>query len=276
MKDPLDQIRDALRGRYDVERLLGKGGMATVFLGVDRSSNAQVALKVLSLGVATRIMKERFHRELGVGTKLAHPHIVPIVDGGEIDGLPFLVMPYLSEGSLHQRLAGARLEIGEALQIGREIGDALAYAHELGIIHRDIKPDNVLFSEGRALVSDFGVAVAISASLDDRLTVPGEVLGTPTYMSPEQAIGRYQLDARTDQYSLACVICEMLTGEPPFRPANPEAIIVRRFTDDAPDMCALRPDVGRSVADALRTALEWKPDRRFGSIAEFRDALITD
>ena len=276
MKGSLDHVRLALNDRYEVERVLGQGGMATVYLGVDRSSNAQVALKVLGRGVATRILKERFHRELELGTRITHPHIVPVVDKGEIDGLPFLAMPYLSEGTLHARLAGGKLAVGEAVRIGRELAGALAYAHDLDIIHRDIKPDNVLFSEGQALVSDFGVAVAISESLDDRLTVPGEVLGTPTYMSPEQATGRFRLDAKTDQYSLACVVCEMLTGEPPFRHANPEAVIVRRLADESPDVCAIRPDVPRHVAEALRRALEWKTDRRFASIAEFGEALAVE
>jgi serine/threonine-protein kinase len=273
VKQLIDRIRQGLADRYDVERTLGKGGMATVFLAVDRTTGDHVALKVLAEAVASRIMRERFHREVAVGEKLVHPHIVPIVDGGEVEGLPFLVMPYFP-ASLRLRLdEEGRLNVAEAVEIGRQLAGALGWAHGRGIIHRDIKPDNVLFSDGRAMVADFGVAVAIKASMDDRLTIPGEILGTPTYMSPEQAMARYQLDARSDIYSLACVIYEALTGSPPFTPSRPGTIIVRKLTDPAPSIRDVRSEVSLEVAAALRKALEWKPQDRFATAEEFAAAL---
>lgn len=273
MAELIDRIRTALADRYEVERTVGKGGMATVFLAVDRKTGDQVALKVLAEGVASRIMRERFHREVAVGVKLVHPHIVPIVDGGEVEGLPFLVMPYFP-ASLRQRLdEEGRLSVAEAVEMGRQLAGALGWAHGRGIIHRDLKPDNVLFADGRAMVADFGVAVAIKASMDDRLTIPGEILGTPTYMSPEQAMARYQLDGRSDIYSLACVIYETLTGSPPFTPSSPGTIIVRTLTDPAPAIRDVRSEVSSEVAAALRKALEWKPQDRFATAEEFAEAL---
>ena len=248
--------------------------MATVFLAVDLETNDEVALKVLSEGLASRIMRERFHREVGVGEKLVHSHIVPIFDGGEVDDRPFLVMPYLPGPSLRERLdAEGRLEVEEALEIGRQLADALAFAHDRGIIHRDVKPDNVLFSDGRAMMMDFGVAVAIKESMDDRLTMPGEVLGTPTYMSPEQAMARYQLDNGTDIYSLACVVYEALTGQPPFVPADPQTIIVRRLADPAPAVRDARSEVSPEIEAALCKALAWKREDRFATAGEFGAAL---
>ena len=274
MRKLIDRIRQGLADRYDVERLLGKGGMATVFLAVDRKTGDQVALKVLAQGVASRIMRERFHREMGVGGKLVHPHIVPIFDGGEVEDLPFLVMPYLSGDSLRRRLdREGQLDVGEAVTIGWQLADALACAHGYGIIHRDIKPDNVLFGGGRPMIADFGVAVAIKESIDERLTTPGEILGTPTYMSPEQAMARFHLDARTDIYSLACVIYEMLAGAPPFIPSSPRTIIVRRLADPVPAIRDVRDEVTAEVERALATALEWKPEDRFSTAEEFGMAL---
>ena len=273
MAELIDRMRTALAGRYEVERTVGKGGMATVFLAVDRTTGDRVALKVLAEAVASRIMRERFHREVDVGGKLVHPHIVPISDGGEVEGLPFLVMPYL-QGSLRLRLdEEGRLSVAEAVEMGRQLADALGWAHGRGILHRDMKPDNVLFADGRAMVADFGVAVAIKASMDDRLTIPGEILGTPTYMSPEQAMARYQLDARSDIYSLACVIYEALTGSPPFTPSSPGTIIVRKLADPAPAIRDVRSEVSSEVAAALGKALEWKPQDRFATAEEFGEAL---
>ena len=273
-RELIDVVRDGLADRYRVERVLGKGGMATVFLAADVSTNEHIALKILKRSVATRIMRERFQREVTVGGSLEHPNIVPIFSGGEVEDVPFLIMPYLPGDSLRQRLEkSGKLDIAEAVTIGRQIADALVCAHDRGIIHRDIKPDNILFSDGRAMVTDFGVAVAIKASMDDRLTAPGEVLGTPTYMSPEQAMGRYQLDARSDIYSLGCVIYEMLIGEAPFRPSHPDAVIVRRLADEAPNACRRRAEVPRRIDAAVYRALAWRPDERFATAKKFRDEL---
>jgi len=273
-RELIDVVRDGLADRYRVERVLGKGGMATVFLAADVSTNEQIALKVLNRSVATRIMRERFQREVTVSGRLEHANIVPISSGGEVEDMPFLVMPYLPGDSLRQRLEKTnRLGVAEAVAIGRQIADALVCAHDRGILHRDIKPDNILFSDGRAMVTDFGVAVAIKASIDDRLTAPGEVLGTPTYMSPEQAMGRYQLDARTDIYSLGCVIYEMLIGEAPFCPSHPDAIIVRRLSDEAPSARGQRAEVPRHIDAAVCKALAWRPDERFATAEKFRDEL---
>ena len=270
----IDVVRFGLAERYRVERFLGKGGMATVFLAEDVSTGDQVALKVLNRSLATRIMRERFEREVAVGCSLGHPNIVPTSSGGEVADMPFLVMPYLPGDSLRQRLEKTeRLDVTEAVAIGREIAEALVCAHGAGIIHRDIKPDNILFSNGHAMVTDFGVAVAIKASMDDRLTTPGEVLGTPTYMSPEQAMGRFRLDARTDIYSLGCVIYEMLIGTPPFRPSHPDAVIVRRLDDPAPSASEQRPEIPKRIEAAVRKALEWKPEERFATAEELRDEL---
>ncbi len=245
-----------------------------MFLAEDVSTGDQVALKVLNRSLATRIMRERFQREVAVGCSFEHPNIVPTFSGGEVENMPFLIMPYLPGDSLRQRLEKTeRLDVTEAVAIGREIADALVCAHGSGIIHRDIKPDNILFSGGHAMVTDFGVAVAIKASMDDRLTTPGEVLGTPPYMSPEQAMGRYQLDARTDIYSLGCVIYEMLIGVPPFRPSHPDSIIVRRLNDPAPRACEQRPEIPKRIEVAVRKALEWKPEERFATAEELRDEL---
>ena len=274
-RELIDVVRDGLADRYRVERVIGQGGMANVFLAEDLSNRDQVALKVLNRSVSSRIMRERFEREVLVGVRLEHPNIVPIIAEGEVDGMPFLVMPYLPGDSLRQRLEkSGRLEVREAVEIGCEIADALVYAHSRGLIHRDIKPDNILFSDGRAMVTDFGVAVAIKASMDDRLTAPGEVLGTPTYMSPEQAMGRFQLDASTDIYSLGCVIYEMLIGSPPFRPAYPDAIIVRRLADEPPKAADFRPEVPTPIEAALCKSLGWKPAERFETAEQFRDELF--
>ncbi len=199
---------------------------------------------------------------------------MPILDSGEAEGFVYYVMPYVEGESLRERLRReGRLPVGDALRIIREAAAGLAWAHGYGIIHRDIKPENILLQEGRALVADFGIAVALTAALDERLTRPGETLGTPLYMSPEQAMGRRRLDHRSDIYSLACVLYELLAGDPPFRPRRDAAVIVRGINDPLPRVGDARPDVPRDVDRALARALAWRPLQRFDSVTEFIEAL---
>src|SRR5436189_4477597 len=216
MIDVLDSLRASLAPHYDVEREIGAGGMARVFLAVEQHPHRRVAIKVLDPEVSTRLLRERFIREVDLSSNLSHPHIVPIFSAGEVDGLFYYVMPYVEGESLRHRLVRERkLPLAAALHITRDVADALAFAHAQGIIHRDIKPENILLSGDHAIVADFGIARAISAAGVLTLTGAGQPIGSPGYMSPEQAVGSAQLDARTDVYSLACVLFEMLAGEPP-------------------------------------------------------------
>src|SRR6266536_1352145 len=216
MLDVLDSLRDSLAPRYDVEREIGAGGMARVFLAVEQHPHRRVAIKVLDPEVSTRLLRERFIREVDLSSNLSHPHIVPIFSAGEVDGLFYYVMPYVEGESLRHRLLRERkLPLETALHIARDVADALAFAHGQGIIHRDIKPENILLSGDHAIVADFGIARAISAAGALTLTQTGQSIGSPGYMSPEQAMGSAQLDARTDIYSLAAVLFEMLASEPP-------------------------------------------------------------
>lgn len=274
MKRPrISDVQQVLAGRFRLQRELGHGAVSTVFLAEDLTAGGRVAVKVLGRGVASRIMRERFHREMEIGSRLRHPNIVPITDGGEVADLPFLVMPYLEEGSLRARIARGPLSCADAVTVGSEVAEALAYAHAQDVLHRDIKPDNILFDEGRAVVGDFGVALAIKASLDDRLTMPGQLLGTPTYMSPEQAMRRFKLDGRTDLYALACVLYETLVGVPPFVPSHPDAVSVRRSADPLPPIAERRSDVPAALGAVIERGLAWEPADRFATVEEFRSEL---
>src|SRR6266567_695350 len=216
MIDVLDTLRASLAPHYDVEREIGAGGMARVFLAVEQHPHRRVAIKVLDPEVSTRLLRERFIREVDLSSNLSHPHIVPIFSAGEVDGLFYYVMPYVEGESLRHRLLRDRqLPLETALHIARDVADALAFAHGQGIIHRDIKPENILLSGEHAIVADFGIARAISAAGSLTLTQAGQQIGSPGYMSPEQAMALGNLDARTDLYSLGCVLFEMLAGEPP-------------------------------------------------------------
>src|SRR5438094_2351285 len=274
MLDVLDSLREALAPRYDVEREIGAGGMARVFLAVEQHPHRRVAIKVLDPEVSTRLLRERFIREVDLSSNLSHPHIVPIFSAGEVDGLFYYVMPYVEGESLrHRLLRERRLPLEAALQIACDAADALAFAHAQGIIHRDIKPENILLSSNHAIVADFGIARAISAAGSLTLTQAGQPIGSPGYMSPEQAMALGDLDARTDIYSLGCVLFEMLAGEPPAPSMTERRVHNWTALQTAPAMQRAGPDVARAVKHAISRTLAPFPDDRFATATEFAAAL---
>jgi len=274
--DQLERLRTALAARYAVERELGRGGMATVYLADDLKHGRKVAIKVLRPELSSTLGPDRFTREIQVAAALNHPHILPLYDSGELDQLLYYVMPYVRGESLRQKLGReTQLPIDEAIGIVRQVASALDYAHVHGLIHRDIKPENILLHEGEAMVTDFGIALAAGAAPSDRLTGTGLMLGTPAYMSPEQAAGERTLGAASDVYSLGCVLYEMLAGEPPYTGATAQAVIAKRFTDSVPAVRGLRPTVPVAVEQALMKALARVPADRFASAGVFADALTT-
>ncbi|HYU36510.1 MAG TPA: protein kinase [Gemmatimonadales bacterium] len=272
-----ERLAEALADRYRLERPLGQGGMATVHLALDLKHHRKVAVKVLRSDFGTAVGAERFLREIEIAAALNHPHILAVHDSGEAAGLLYYVTPYVEGKTLRDRLQrDTRLPLDEALQIVREVADALEYAHQRGVVHRDIKPENILFQSGHAVVADFGIARAISAAGETRsraLTQPGAVIGTPDYMSPEQASGERELDGRSDQYALACVLYEMLAGQPPFTGPTMESILLRHLTVAAPRITDFQPDVPKPVAAALTRALAKAPAERFSGMAAFVEAI---
>jgi len=265
----------ALQDRYTLERELGRGGMATVFLARDLKHDRLVALKVLHPELAAALGPERFLREIKVAARLNHPHIVPLHDSGQAGNLLYYVMPYVEGESLRQRLSREKqLPVEDALQIARNVAGALDYAHRHGVVHRDIKPENVMLHEGEALVTDFGIAKAISVAGGESLTQTGVAVGTPTYMSPEQAAGEAEPDGRSDVYSLGCMLYEMLGGGPPFTGPTPQSVIARRFTEPAPSVRAARPTVPDAVEQAVAKALARVPADRFATAAQFAQAIV--
>jgi serine/threonine protein kinase len=270
----LERLAAALAGRYTIERELGRGGMATVYLADDLKHHRKVAIKVLRAELGTVLGPERFSREIRTVAGLNHPHILPLYDSGEADGLLFYVMPWVRGVSLRQRLTRERqLPIEEAIRMVRQVASALDHAHAHGLIHRDIKPENILLHEGEAMVTDFGIALAAGAAPGERLTDTGLMVGTPEYMSPEQAAGDRVLDARSDVYSLGCVLYELLAGEPPYLGATAQAVIAKRFTDPVPRVRRLRAAVPPAVEQALTQALARVPADRFASAEAFANAL---
>ena len=270
----VDRLQAGLGDRYTIERELGRGGMATVHLAHDRKHKRQVAIKVLRPEVAAAIGAQRFLREIEIAAQLIHPHILPLHDSGEASGFLYYVMPYLQGGSLRVRLERERqLPLDEALHIAREVADALAHAHGQGIIHRDIKPENILFEAGHAVVGDFGIARAITAAGGDMLTASGIAVGTPAYMSPEQAVGSVDLDGRSDVYSLACVLYETLAGVPPFGGATAQAAVAGHLTGTVRPLGEFRRDITPTVTQTIGRALAKDPNDRFGGATEFRDAM---
>jgi serine/threonine protein kinase/Tfp pilus assembly protein PilF len=274
-----EHLGSALAGRYSIDRELGHGGMATVYLADDLKHRRKVAIKVLRPEVSAVLGSERFGREIRIIAGLNHPHILPLYDSGA-DPLLWFTMPYVRE-SLRQRLLRERqLPVEDAIRIVRQVGSALHHAHERGLIHRDIKPENILLHEGEAMVADFGIALAIASGDDrngerdaERLSQTGIILGTPHYMSPEQSAGERALDARSDVYSLACVLFELLAGEPPYTGSTAQVVIAKRFTDPVPRVRRLRATVSPAVDQAITKALSTSPADRFPSAAAFIEAL---
>jgi serine/threonine-protein kinase len=272
--DPLLSLTDALKDRYDVERELGAGGMATVYLARDIKHNRRVALKVLRPDLGAVLGVERFLSEIQVTANLQHPNLLPLFDSGEANGLLFYVMPFVEGESLRSRLDREKqLPINDALHIATAVASALEYAHARGVIHRDLKPENILMQSGEPVIADFGIALAVSNAGGGRITQTGISLGTPQYMSPEQATGDRGIDGRTDIYSLGAVTYEMLAGEPPHLGTNAQAIIARVLTEKPTGLRVTRPNVAEHVEAAVLRALEKLPADRWATAREFADAL---
>jgi TolB-like protein/Flp pilus assembly protein TadD len=275
MPDLLTQLKTGLADRYRIEREIGRGGMATVFLAEDLKHDRAVALKVLHPHLAASLGPERFLREIKVAARLNHPHIVPLHDSGQVGELLYYVMPFVDGESLRDRMNRVRqMPVDEALEIARDVAAALDYAHRQQVIHRDIKPENVMLHEGEALVTDFGIAKAVTVAASDNLTQTGTAVGTPAYMSPEQAAGESEPDGRSDVYSLGCVLYEMLAGSPPFTGPTAQAVITRRFTEPVPSIRAVRPTLAEAVEQVVTKALARSPADRYASAAQLAQALI--
>ncbi len=265
MTDITARLSTALADRYRIERELGRGGMATVYLAHDLKHDREVALKVLNPELGMDIGVERFAREIKLVASLTHPHILPLFDSGDADGYLYFVMPAMKGDSLRDRLKKEhQLSVDEAVQIAREVADALDYAHKNDIVHRDIKPENVMLHGGHAVVADFGIGKAIATvAHTGAITQAGLTVGTPAYMSPEQAAGDNEIDGRSDLYSLGCMLYEMLTGEPPFTGPTGQSIIAKRITEAPPDVTAVRPSVPSSISRTLKKLLATRATDRY-------------
>jgi serine/threonine protein kinase/Tfp pilus assembly protein PilF len=276
MSTPAERLSAALSDRYRLERELGQGGMATVYLANDLRHDRDVALKVLRPELAAMLGRERFLAEIRLTAKLDHPHILTLIDSGESDGFLWYVLPFIRGESLRQRLERERqLRLDEALAIARDVASALDHAHRHGVIHRDVKPENILLHEGEAMLADFGIALAVRQAGGERLTGTGLSVGTPQYMSPEQAAADRQLNARSDVYSLGAVLYEMLAGEPPFTGATGQAVIAKLMTTIPPPLAVLRSAIPPSVSQAVVRALAKVPADRFATAADFAAALTS-
>ena len=268
------RLAAALAGRYRIERELGRGGMATVYLAHDLKHDRPVALKVLRPEIAASLGAERFLQEIAITARLDHPHILTLIDSGEAHGFLFYVVPYVRGESLRAKLTREKqLPLDDAVRITRQVASALDYAHRQGVVHRDVKPENILLHEGEAMVADFGVALAVIQGAADRLTETGLSVGTPQYMSPEQAAGDRELDARSDIYSLGAVLYEMLAGEPPHTGPTARAVIAKLLTEAPTRLHVVRDDVPAAVEAAVGTALAKPAAGRFASAAQFAAAL---
>ena len=270
----LDRLKAALADRYTILEELGAGGMATVYLGEDLKHHRKVAVKVLRPELAAVLGAERFLQEITTTANLQHPHILPLFDSGEADSFLYYVMPYIEGETLRDKVnRETQLGIDEAVKITTEVADALHYAHSNNVIHRDIKPENILLHNGRPMVADFGIALAVSAAAGGRMTETGMSLGTPHYMSPEQATAEKDITNRSDIYSLGCVLYEMLTGDPPHTGSSAQQIIMKIVAEDVQPVTELRKSVPPNVAAATTKALEKLPADRFGTVKEFAEAL---
>ncbi|MBI3792154.1 MAG: serine/threonine protein kinase, partial [Gemmatimonadetes bacterium] len=273
-----DRLQRALGGAYTLEQELGGGGMSRVFVARENALGREVVVKILPTDVAG-VSVERFKREIMTAARLQHPHIVPLLNAGEVDGVPYFTMPFVKGEGLRQRLRShGALETSEAVRLMRDVASALAYAHKEGVVHRDIKPDNVLLSGGSATVTDFGVAKALrdaaaAPSGDGALTQMGIALGTPMYMAPEQAAADPGVDHRADLYSFGVMAYEMLAGQPPFIAPTAENLAYQHLSVAPRSVTELRPSVPSSVAEAVRRALAKSPADRFSTVAQFAEAL---
>ena len=277
MTAPSEALCAAMAGRYEIERELGQGGMATVYLARDLKHHRQVAIKVVEPELAASIGSERFLREIATAARLTHPHILPLYDSGEAGGFLYYVMPYVEGESLRDRLVREKqLPLDEALQIAREVADALSYAHSHDVVHRDVKPANILLESGHAVVADFGIARAVAAAGGEKLTATGVVVGTPAYMSPEQTGGSSRLDGRSDQYSLGCVLYEMLAGQPPFTGPTVESLVHQHLSVAPHPVTAVRSSVPLAVERAITKALAKTPADRYATPGEFATALTAE
>ena len=285
MPDLRERLQTGLAGRYRIEREAGRGGMAVVFLAADLEHERLVAIKVLNPELGSTLSAERFHREVRVVARLRHPNILPLLDAG-VAGmgsrtLTWFAMPFIQGQTLGERLANEDLPIAEALRIGRDAASALGYAHDHGVIHRDVKPDNILLSaEGQVLVADFGIALALRADESGglatgefKITATGVMVGTPAYVSPEQATGISVIDGRTDVYSLGAVVYEMLAGVAPFTGPNAQSVLIRAAKEPPRPIRTFKPAVPEAVERAVLKALSKAPPDRFATMAEFAGAL---
>src|SRR5438034_380150 len=272
--DPIAGLNAALADRYVVDRELGHGGMALVYLARDLKHERFVALKTLRPEIAMALGRERFLREIKLAARLQHPNILSVYDSGDAGGVLYYVMPFVEGESLRDRLdREPQLPLDDALQIAREVADALSYAHGHDVVHRDIKPENIMLSGGHAIVADFGIARAVSAAGGDKLTETGLAIGTPAYMSPEQAAGTGQVDRRSDIYSLGCVLYETLAGQPPFTGPTAQAIMARHSLDSVPRLKIVRETIPDALEAVINRALAKVPADRYSTAGQFAEAL---
>jgi serine/threonine-protein kinase len=275
--DALDRLKAALADRYTIERELGSGGMATVYLAEDLKHHRQVAIKVLRPELAASLGTERFVREIEIAANLTHPHILPLHDSGEADGFLYYVMPYVEGESLRDRLEREeKLAVREAIRLTDQIASALSHAHERGLVHRDIKPENILLAGDQAIVADFGIARAVEVAGGERLTGTGLAVGTPAYMSPEQAMGSGEVDARSDVYALGCVVYEMVSGRAPFEGATPQELLAKHAVDTAPGLRTSDPSIPLFLERAVERALAKSAADRFQTASAFAEALTSE
>src|SRR5678816_431859 len=270
-----EKVAKALENKYRISRELGRGGMATVYLAEDLRHGRDVAVKVLHPDLSSALGADRFLREIRLAARLNHPHILPLFDSGEAEGFLYYVMPYVEGESLRDLMnREGRIPVDQACTIARSVAGALDYANRNKIVHRDIKPENIMINEGEAMVMDFGIAKAVTAASNDTLTQIGMVVGTPAYVSPEQAAGEIEIDGRSDQYSLGCVVYEMLSGERPFSGPTAQAVLTKRFTEPVPELRKKAKDIPEETEAAVAKAMSQDAARRFTTSGEFAKAMV--